>query len=428
MSSVKPEIYISYAWKDRDQEDADSREAIVNELEKELLAKGYAVMRDKSVMTYKKNVDEFMRNMGKSRYVIAVISNKYLQSEYCMYEAMRLLRNEDFADRIFPVILSDANIFIKKDRIKYTHHWQTTKNDYEKEVKAITDETAKEKPVADLRFYNEVYTNMAEFIESIAEMCQIATPDETIQNRFNEIISEIERHRGINEEKIRTDYQKLGNNQETPPGVPINTAGPEKNDFGKTKLVSSSTEKKDIQLNMKDIEISMKDFDNLKKQYVEKYIKDLFTVDILNDETLKYIHDQQYRKNRNDFSSRALIVSALTLSIIQKYDAEKLMVLFDFVFDAEPGIWKRALTGVFLGLIGREQEIDDDIERKLRRLLKDAEAQQCLYLLMHNLINHQNIETIYTSNIYLQKIDFSKIDFFMIYRIAAFRKVIRILF
>ncbi|WP_041340548.1 tetratricopeptide repeat protein [Runella slithyformis] len=67
-------------------------------------------------------------------------------------------------------------------------------------------------------------------------------------------------------------------------------------------------------------------------------------------------------RNRTDFPywHRSLVVSALTLSIAQHSDPDKLELLFDFVKEEEPFVWKRALVGIALNSLNRPHLISDN--------------------------------------------------------------------
>jgi hypothetical protein len=49
--------------------------------------------------------------------VIVVLSDKYLKSENCMFELVEIAKHGNFVDRIFPVVLSSANIYDPVTRI-----------------------------------------------------------------------------------------------------------------------------------------------------------------------------------------------------------------------------------------------------------------------------------------------------------------------
>ncbi len=83
------EIFVSYAWK-------GESEVLVDEICQTFTAKGYKIVRDKSTMIYKDSIKNFMDQIGRGKFIIAVISDKYMKSEYCMYEAYRMFQSPSF--------------------------------------------------------------------------------------------------------------------------------------------------------------------------------------------------------------------------------------------------------------------------------------------------------------------------------------------
>ena len=96
------QVYISYAW-------GGESERIVNELDADLQSKGILVVRDKRDLGFKGMIRDFMQQIGRGHAVIVVISDKYLKSPNCMYELVEIARNKDFYDRVFPIVLGDAD-------------------------------------------------------------------------------------------------------------------------------------------------------------------------------------------------------------------------------------------------------------------------------------------------------------------------------
>ena len=103
-------IYISYAWGDNGTDGGDSREQAVDCLCEAFAQRGYHVVRDKQDMPYRKPIREFMNELAGATALIAVISEKYLRSPYCMYELTAAWDRGDFRHRIFPIVLPDARI------------------------------------------------------------------------------------------------------------------------------------------------------------------------------------------------------------------------------------------------------------------------------------------------------------------------------
>src|SRR5215213_5077553 len=103
MTDYEQAVFISYAW-------GGEREQVVNQIDQALQAQGLKIIRDKRDLGFKGSIREFMERIGQGNCVIVVVSDKYLRSENCMYELVEIAENKQFQDRIFPVVLGDANI------------------------------------------------------------------------------------------------------------------------------------------------------------------------------------------------------------------------------------------------------------------------------------------------------------------------------
>src|SRR5512134_735706 len=110
-------VFISYASKDESEE-------IVNQIERSLQGRGIKIIRDKRDLGYKGSIREFMERIGQGNCVIVVVSDKYLRSPNCMFELVEVAEHQQFFDRVFPVVLADANIYDPLKRIEYVRHWE----------------------------------------------------------------------------------------------------------------------------------------------------------------------------------------------------------------------------------------------------------------------------------------------------------------
>ena len=99
-----PEVFVSYAWKPESC-------TIVDQLQQALGQHGIRLLRDVEEVRYKDSIRDFMRRIGKGKCVVVVISEKYLKSENCMFEMVEIVKAQAFRERIFPIVLADANIF-----------------------------------------------------------------------------------------------------------------------------------------------------------------------------------------------------------------------------------------------------------------------------------------------------------------------------
>ena len=78
-----------------------------------------------------------MERIGRGDCVILVISDKYLRSPNCMFELVEIAENKEFHDRIFPVVLADADIYSGVKQIQYIRHWDQKIQELEEEMGAV---------------------------------------------------------------------------------------------------------------------------------------------------------------------------------------------------------------------------------------------------------------------------------------------------
>lgn len=104
MPGYEQTVFISYAW-------GGEREEIVDQIDRSLQERGLKILRDKRDLGYRGSIREFMERIGQGNCVIVVVSDKYLRSPNCMFELVEIAENKQSYDRIFPVVLADADIY-----------------------------------------------------------------------------------------------------------------------------------------------------------------------------------------------------------------------------------------------------------------------------------------------------------------------------
>ena len=123
-------IYISYKWQGLSDE-------VANEVYQKLKSRNFKVIIDKMDLGYKTDIVEFMKEIGSGKCIVVIISEGYLKSLNCMFELLEMKKNNDFRDRIFPVVLDDANIYSDAGLIGYNEYWK-------KEAVSRTEELVKQ--------------------------------------------------------------------------------------------------------------------------------------------------------------------------------------------------------------------------------------------------------------------------------------------
>jgi co-chaperonin GroES (HSP10) len=201
MPQDSKEIFISYAW-------GGDSEKFVDRLDVALQEKGITIIRDKRDLGYKGLIKEFMERIGRGKCVIAVISDKYLKSPNCMFELVQVSKNGEFYNRIFPIVLADAQIYDPVQRLKYIKHW-------EDKIKEL-DESIKQVGAANLQGIREDIDQYTEIRHTIAALANILknmntlTPDIHSQSDFEVLFQLIERQLAqleATENKLNADQQ-----------------------------------------------------------------------------------------------------------------------------------------------------------------------------------------------------------------------------
>jgi hypothetical protein len=130
-NSHTQEVFVSYAW------EAES-EKTVSDLDQVFKSRGVLIVQDKRDLGFKGEIRAFMEAIGRGKCVILILSDKYLQSENCLFELLEVARYGDFKDRVFPVVLESARIYKPLDRIRYVQFWEKQLADLDAALKTVS--------------------------------------------------------------------------------------------------------------------------------------------------------------------------------------------------------------------------------------------------------------------------------------------------
>jgi len=118
-STATTEVYVSYSWGEDATETGRQREEIVDRLCAAVTASGRAIGRDKDRMRGGDSIERFAQEISRAKRIIAVISEKSLQSEFCMaHELFRAFRRCDyqraeFQEKVIALVMDDAKPLLK---------------------------------------------------------------------------------------------------------------------------------------------------------------------------------------------------------------------------------------------------------------------------------------------------------------------------
>ena len=126
-------VYISYAWKDSTPEGM-RRAQLVDDLCQALTASGIKFLIDREQVNPGERISAFMQAITKGDMIIVVLSDRYLQSEFCMYELngiwTRACQDENlFLARVIPMILPDVKLKTTQDFLTRGEYWLSQKRE-----------------------------------------------------------------------------------------------------------------------------------------------------------------------------------------------------------------------------------------------------------------------------------------------------------
>lgn len=161
LTDKKTSLFISYSWNDKE---------FVDGLDNKLQNYGYNVERDIRDLEPTQSIKEFMKRIRITDYSIIVLSDSFLKSENCMREIFEFIKDENYKDRIIPIILESAKeIWGENKGIKYTVYWKDRKRNLEEQLKLI-DEESKGGYIEELRHITSIKNSIGEVIGIFRDM------------------------------------------------------------------------------------------------------------------------------------------------------------------------------------------------------------------------------------------------------------------
>lgn len=154
-------VSISYSWKNSD---------IADEIDRTLSALSVVLTRDVRDAPYKTDLPTFMQGIAGASRVILLISDCYLRSRNCLYEALEFMDHGDFEDRALPVVLPDARIFDATDAACYLHYWDNKLEEINAVIKHLPSMHDTDRLFHELNHYARIRSSIDSFIAHIARM------------------------------------------------------------------------------------------------------------------------------------------------------------------------------------------------------------------------------------------------------------------
>ena len=113
-----------------------------------------------------------MKKVRDTDYVLMIISDEYLKSPNCMFEVVEVMKDDNYKDRILPIILPNANIYSPIERIEYLQYWE---GEFEKLRQKIEKHSPEEviHSSNDLKIIRHIRLCINEFLSIISDLKNI---------------------------------------------------------------------------------------------------------------------------------------------------------------------------------------------------------------------------------------------------------------
>lgn len=174
-------IFLTYNWNNKDIADQIDEWFSENEIK---------LKRDIRDLKYKQSIKKFMKSIRNADFVIMIISEDYLKSKNCMYEVLEFVKDQNFTDKIIPIIKS-GEIFDIRYQITIQKSW----TEKIKELKEIKKELDSEKSIPlleEINIYSKVENELLDFLRIVCDMNNIILKnDQFIDTNFDTIIKYI---------------------------------------------------------------------------------------------------------------------------------------------------------------------------------------------------------------------------------------------
>lgn len=132
------------------------------------------------------SIKQYMNTINEMDYTVLVITDNYLKSFNCMYEVLEVMKDYNYQNKIFPVVV-ETNIYKPSGRIEYVQYWQ-------EEYKKLNEKLSKVEVVNlgvlpnDLKRAQNIASSISEFLGLVSDMNNpnVSDINLSIENKLKE--------------------------------------------------------------------------------------------------------------------------------------------------------------------------------------------------------------------------------------------------
>ena len=183
-------VFISYNHSDK---------SLAERIESDIEVIGLQIIRDDRELKYTDDIESYMKSIRYCDYALVLVSDSFLKSVACMYEICEFFKDDNFRERILPIIIEDyflddkkqigARIYNNSDITSYITYWEKQESELRDKLKEI-DVLNMKGLVEELSRIKEIQRMMGEFIFTMRKMKHI-TFEKIISNQYSDLLEKI---------------------------------------------------------------------------------------------------------------------------------------------------------------------------------------------------------------------------------------------
>jgi internalin A len=189
-----PIVYISYAWGDSSPE-GQRRARLVDQLCEAIKAAGIDLRIDREQVKPGDRISAFMNAIASGEVVIIILSRKYLESEYCLYELNGIWKQasqeaDRFLQRVIPLTLPDANLKATEELFMVKQFWAQRWQNLREQIREDPDSVDREL-FAKSKDIQKFSQHIGDILVLLNDKCEPPNFDQQAKEGFREVIAQI---------------------------------------------------------------------------------------------------------------------------------------------------------------------------------------------------------------------------------------------
>ncbi len=148
--------------------------------------KGITIHRDVRDISKWKSIREYMGTIRDMNYAVLIISDNYLKSFNCMYEVLEVMKEKDYDNKIFPLVI-ETSIYSPGGKIPYIKYWEDKYNELQEQIRQI-DFVNAGNVIDDLKRTQNIASSIGEFLAKVSDMNNpnVSDYNSAIEDRLKE--------------------------------------------------------------------------------------------------------------------------------------------------------------------------------------------------------------------------------------------------